>query len=154
MAMLEYQPRSWWKDGIPNAEYIQRNLSRHLLRAGLHLELGAVVLEFRWIAAQACTGGILGVKKDFELLDMALGKSGNASDGLRSSIRSIHKALEWYSPSIGKGLRLFHSYFYRICSRQVKMKNSSSGFLSCSGFKPPNHSWSPLYVPTELLKKS
>lgn len=41
--ILEYTPRECWKSDIPNSEYIRRNMSRHLRRAGFELELEATV---------------------------------------------------------------------------------------------------------------
>lgn len=58
--MLEHIPRRWWKNDIANKEYIRRNLCRHLQEGDLGLELGAVVLDLRWMHAQAHTGECLG----------------------------------------------------------------------------------------------
>lgn len=66
--MLEYEARKWWQDDVPNKQYIRQHLSRHLLSAGLDLELGTTVLDLRWICAQGQVGGVLGLKNDLDIL--------------------------------------------------------------------------------------
>lgn len=106
MAMLEYTPRSWREDDIPNVEYIRRNLCGHVLSAGLNVEVGAIVLNLRWISAQAHTGDMLGLKKNFGHLELARTENGKGDDNLRTCIRSIRKALEFSSASFEKGPRV------------------------------------------------
>lgn len=72
LRMLDYTPRPWWKDGIWNAEYMRKNVSRHLRGAGLELELGATVLDLRWMHAQALAGGSLALKNDLGILEAAV----------------------------------------------------------------------------------
>lgn len=70
--MLHYVPRSWWDKDVANSVYIRKNLSRHLRCAGLGVELGAIMLDFRWMYVQALAGGILGIRHDFDILDKAM----------------------------------------------------------------------------------
>lgn len=72
--MLEYTPRPWWKRTVENKENIRSQLSRHLRRAGLDLELGATMLDIRWINAQALTGGLLGLQNDLDILQSAFAR--------------------------------------------------------------------------------
>lgn len=105
MKMLDYTPRPWWENGIPNSLYIRRNLSRHLSCSCLQLELGSVVLDIHWINAQACTGGILGVMNDYSVLESVLSESG-VNDSTRRSIRSVRRVLERSSANMGRGLQV------------------------------------------------
>lgn len=111
--MLEYTPRSWWRDDICNSAYLRRNVCRHLCGGGLLLELGSLVLSLLWINAQAHTGGIFGLKTDFETLEKALVEKGNCSDKVLCSIRSVPRALERSSASIRKGYRVLS--FMLLC---------------------------------------
>lgn len=67
--MLEYSPRPWWSDDAPNMECTRKHLSRRLRSAGLDLELGATMVDLRWIDAHAHAGGILGLKNDLDILE-------------------------------------------------------------------------------------
>lgn len=68
LKMLEYEPRPWWKDEVHNKCYIRKHLSRHLRCAGLDLELGATMLDLRWMSAQGCAGGVLDLRNDLDIL--------------------------------------------------------------------------------------
>lgn len=89
--MLQYVPRSWWGEEVVNLAYIQRNLSRHLREAGLDIELGATMLDFRWMHVQAVTGGILGAKNDFHILDETLEERSGSDPALEPSALAIRE---------------------------------------------------------------
>lgn len=70
--LLEYSSRSCWNDDVVNKEYISKNLTRHLRSTGHVVELGATVLDLRWVSAQAREGEVLGVTTDFSILEAAV----------------------------------------------------------------------------------
>lgn len=106
MNMLEYAPRPWWRDDIANVVYVLENLCRRLSFAGLLLELGAFMLDLRWISAQGRSGGSLGIKRDYQFLRKALLENDDTETTIRTAIASIPIVLAMSSGSIGKGLRV------------------------------------------------
>lgn len=102
--MLKYTPRSWWQKGLLNRRYIHKNLTSHLRQAGLNLELGAVVTDVRWMSVHACTGGILGLRTDLEILEDVLSRKAQGS--VQRSFRSIRKLVEASSSNIRGGVRV------------------------------------------------
>lgn len=106
LEMLEYTPRAWWMDDIINKEYIRRNVCRHLLDGELGLELGAVVLDLRWMNAQAHTGGILGLKNDFNLLMYLFTKDDSPDRNYLSFFETVVHVLAAASLNLTEGPRV------------------------------------------------
>lgn len=100
--MLEYSPRAWWRRDIGNKEYIRQNLCRHLRYGNLELELGAVVLDIRWMEAR----GFPGLKKDCGQLNSLFMKTDASFRVVHSIAKSILNVLEHSYWNMTKGLRV------------------------------------------------
>lgn len=94
LRMLDYTPRAWWIYEIENKEYIRRNVCRHLHNGDLIRELGAVIIDLRWIDVQAHTGGFLGLKNDCNLLNYLLSKKSASHRSSLSTLQTIVNPLE------------------------------------------------------------
>lgn len=117
--MLEYTPRHWWHEGIANQEYIRKHLSHHLRRAGLYLELGATLLDIRWISAQGFAGGVLALKNDFGHLQAAVDEnpmSIETDDTLvpsaREAVKLIAELVVAVSSDLQSGVRVLSHLFF------------------------------------------
>lgn len=112
--ILEYEPRHWWRDDVPNCQYIRKHVSRHLRGAGFDLELGATVLDLRWICTQGPIGGVLGLKNDLDILQAVL------EDNLESTaahhpivpVKIISDLVVASAAGLHLGMRVLHHAFF------------------------------------------
>lgn len=125
MKVLEYTARRRWRDDIPNVLYVRRNICRHLHEAGLNLELAAVVLDVRWIGAQARTGGILALRSDFELLSAVIGTDRD----IACSDKHGPEVLEASLACMGREIRLFSFILLSALFATSKTDQFLDGYL-------------------------
>lgn len=92
-------------------------MSRHLRSAGLDLELGAAIVDLRWINAQARARGILGLKNDLDILETVVDKEAESTEihypslpQLRAPLNLLSRILFSFSASLKMGLRVL-SFF-------------------------------------------
>lgn len=118
--MLEYEPRPWWKNDIANPVYFRKNPSKDLRGARLDIELGATVLDLRWIDAQALAGGVLGLMNDFDNLEEAVKFRAVPEVPLEPSATNVLDTLKYISEELvsqasffGQG---FRPYCYMLCT--------------------------------------
>lgn len=109
--MLEYVPRQWWKDDVQNKSYVLKHLSRHLRSGGLDLELGATMLDLRWIRAQGRIGGVLDLRNDFNILERVVEQRFAAPAGpsvprVSALVRLIADSIETMSSFLHEGSRV------------------------------------------------
>lgn len=93
-------PRSWWKD-TDNTEYISGHMCRHLRSAGLDAELGATVLNIRWMNTQVHSGGMLALRNDFQQCFA----DNNLADA-HDSMKYVLRVLEENVSAVQQGLRM------------------------------------------------
>ncbi len=126
--LVRSEPRPWWSLAIAEDGYIHSNLSRHLICAGLGIELSALLLDGRWTHVRRKIGGILALKTDFELLEECFLRMENSSERLsisaevRQGFKAIFKAVQLSWGRMLSGLRLFQ---FHVCGRLVTLRKSN-----------------------------
>lgn len=116
--LLQYAPPHWWEEDVPNKEYIRKHLSRHLRRAGRDLELGAIVLDIRWVYAQGLSGGFLRVKNDLDLLKAVVEEKSMSSgtSTLVAPVTILSSAIETMAGDFQNGIRVLTQILYGYLS--------------------------------------
>lgn len=104
-------------------------MCRHLHDGNLGLELGALVLHLRWMDAQARTGGILGLKKDCDLLKSLILKTCTSDRISLSIIEMIVEVLEAASLNLTDGLRVLSFIFLSGLSAMSQTDEVLARFL-------------------------
>lgn len=117
--MLECKSRPWWRDDTANKEYILQHLSRHLRGAGLDVELGATVLDIRWISAQGLQGGAVGLKTDFDILQTVIEAFNTPartldpiSPAMVAPVKTISKIIVARADRLHLGIRVLSHIFF------------------------------------------
>lgn len=132
--ILDYTPRAWWQDDIDSKEYIQQNETRHLHDGDLGLELGAVVLDLRWMHAQAHTGGSLG----FDNLKSMFLRLETSNRNALLIIEKIADALAAASMNRTRGLRVISFVLLSDLSAKSETDELLARFLYIVKIATPN----------------
>lgn len=144
---LNYSPQLWGQENLIIKRYILRNLTKHLLGAGLVLELWAIMFDPKWICSQFNSGGKAALDRDFKMLELTVAKKltkGISEIEISKSIQCISKFLKGTSKDcFDSASALFRSALLpargqlsRVDSLHYRMQNCivDAKALPCSCF--------------------
>lgn len=102
----------------------EKNVSRHLRCASLELELGATILDLRWVAAQGETGGVLRLKNDLDILQAAVEHNfvSTGADELFANVTIVSNIIIAIAGDFQNGIRVLNQLFYAYLSGLSKKK--------------------------------
>ncbi len=127
-ALVSFEPKPWWSLAVSEDAYIHTSLSRHLIRAGLDIELAALLLDGRWTQVRRKIGGLLALKTDFELLEESFLRINTAGERLsifeeiRQAFKYIFRAVQLSWGWMDTGLRVFQ---FQACGRLAGVRKSN-----------------------------